>query len=266
MLQIKQISGGYPGFQVLHDLSFSVEKGEFFGIIGPNGSGKTTLLKMMSGLLSPKKGDILLQDKPLRNFTTKELAQKLAVLPQVQSEAFAFTVKETVALGRYAHQKGLFQTRREEDEQIIEKAMIATGIQPFQNKLLHTLSGGERQRVFLAQALAQKPEILLLDEPTNHLDLSFQKELLDKLNRWVREKGLTVISIFHDLNIASLYCDRLLLMDKGRIHTIGKVEDVIQKQTIRTVYHIEVEIYNHPKMPKPQIALLPSPLQMNPSD
>lgn len=257
MLEINRVSGGYPGRQVLKDLSFSVEKGELFGILGPNGSGKTTLLKMISGLLQPEQGEILLQNKPLRYFSAKQLAQKMAVLPQVQSEAFAYTVKETVALGRYAHQKGLFQTNREEDKKLIEEAMMATGVQFFQNQLLQTLSGGERQRVFLAQALAQKPEILLLDEPTNHLDLSFQKELLDQLIRWVREKELTVISIFHDLNIASLYCDRLLLLNKGEVHMIGNGEEVIQKQSIEAVYQTEVEMQDHPKMPKPQMVLLP---------
>lgn len=257
MLEINRVSGGYPGRQVLKDLSFSVEKGELFGILGPNGSGKTTLLKMISGLLQPEQGEILLQNKPLRYFSAKQLAQKMAVLPQVQSEAFAYTVKETVALGRYAHQKGLFQTNREEDKKLIEEAMMATGVQFFQNQLLQTLSGGERQRVFLAQALAQKPEILLLDEPTNHLDLSFQKELLDQLIRWVREKELTVISIFHDLNIASLYCDRLLLLNKGEVHMIGNGEEVIQKQSIAAVYQTEVEMQDHPKMPKPQMVLLP---------
>ncbi|GIN57172.1 putative ABC transporter ATP-binding protein YvrA [Lederbergia ruris] len=257
MLQINRVSGGYPGRQVLKDLSFSVEKGELFGILGPNGSGKTTLLKMISGLLQPEQGEILLQNKPLRYFSAKQLAQKMAVLPQVQSEAFAYTVKETVALGRYAHQKGLFQTNREEDKKIIEEAMMATGVQSFQNQLLQTLSGGERQRVFLAQALAQKPEILLLDEPTNHLDLSFQKELLDQLIRWLREKELTVISIFHDLNIASLYCDRLLLLNKGEVHMIGNGEEVIQKQSIEAVYQTKVEMQDHPKMPKPQMVLLP---------
>ncbi|MBO0991589.1 ABC transporter ATP-binding protein [Bacillus sp. SD088] len=259
MLKIDHISGGYPGHQVLADLSFSVEKGEIFGILGPNGSGKTTLLKMISGLLHPKEGEILLQNRSLKSFTAKELAKKMAVLPQIQSEVFAYTVRETVSLGRYAHQKGLFQaTDRKEDERMIEEAMKATGVYSFQHKLLQSLSGGERQRVFLAQALAQNPEILLLDEPTNHLDLAFQKELLDQLKKWVIERGLTVLSIFHDLNIASLYCDRVLLMDKGNVHAVGNVEEVIQKTSVQKVYQTEVEVQPHPIIPKPQIVLLPN--------
>lgn len=257
MLQIDHISGGYPGHQVLTDLSFSVKRGEIFGILGPNGSGKTTLLKMISGLLHPKEGEILLQNRSLKSFTTKELAIRMAVLPQIQSEVFAYTVRETVSLGRYAHQKGLFQVDRKEDKQMVEEAMKATGVYSFQHKLLQSLSGGERQRVFLAQALAQNPEILLLDEPTNHLDLAFQKELLDQLKKWVIERGLTVLSIFHDLNIASLYCDRVLLMDKGNVHAVGNVEEVIQKPSVQKVYQTEVEVQTHPIIPKPQIVLLP---------
>ena len=258
MLEINHISGGYSSYEVLTDLSFSVKQGEIFGILGPNGSGKTTILKMISGLLRPKHGEILLQNRALQSFAAKELAKKIAVLPQIQSEVFAYTVKETVSLGRYAYQKGLFQTNREEDEQIIEESMKATGVHSFQHKLLHSLSGGERQRVFLAQALTQNPEILLLDEPTNHLDLAFQKELLDQLKNWVQERGLTVISIFHDLNIASLYCDRLLLLDKGKIHALGNVEEVIHKQSIQAVYQTEVEMLAHPTRPKPQTVLLPN--------
>ncbi|GIN69792.1 putative ABC transporter ATP-binding protein YvrA [Bacillus sp. J14TS2] len=259
MLKIDHISGGYPGHQVLADLSFAVEKGEIFGILGPNGSGKTTLLRMISGLLHPKEGEILLQDRSLKSFTAKELAKKMAVLPQIHSEVFAYTVRETVSLGRYAHQKGLFHaTDRKEDKRMIEEAMKATGVYSFQHKLLQSLSGGERQRVFLAQALAQNPEILLLDEPTNHLDLAFQKELLDQLKKWVIERGLTVLSIFHDLNIASLYCDRVLLMDKGNVHAVGNVEEVIQKTSVQKVYQTEVEVQTHPIIPKPQIVLLPN--------
>ncbi len=229
MLEVKGLTGGYVGVDVLNSISFQVGEGELFGILGPNGSGKTTLLQMISGILTPKEGTIYLQNQPLADISIKERAKKMAVLPQLSADFFAYTVKETVELGRYAHQHGLFQSWSAEDEATVVEAMELTGVLRFKNQLLHELSGGERQRVFLAQALAQQPKLLLLDEPTNHLDLSYQKELLDRLKDWTRKRGLTVISIFHDVNLAALYCDRLLLLNRGEIDVIGEPSVVLQE-------------------------------------
>ncbi|MEK3888540.1 ABC transporter ATP-binding protein [Bacillus sp. FSL K6-3431] len=257
MLNVKNISGGYPGNSVLNDVSFTVNSGELFGILGPNGSGKTTLLKMISGLLTPEKGEVFIKGQQISSYTAKELARVAAVLPQVSSEVFAYTVKETVSLGRYAHQSGWLHSRHPDDEVLVHEAMAATGVEKFQNKLLQELSGGERQRVFLAQALAQQPEILLLDEPTNHLDLAYQKELMDQLKNWTRERGLTVVSIFHDLNLAGLYCDRLLLLNRGEVEVLGKPQIVLQEDRIRDVYQTKVVEQFHPQVPQPQVVLLP---------
>lgn len=257
MLKIQQLTGGYMGEAILKDISFEIEKGEFFGILGPNGSGKTTLLKMLSGVLAFSDGNILLKDKPLKQYSARELAKIIAVLPQHSSQAFSYTVKETVSLGRYAHQQGWFQTWSEMDEQIVQQVMEQTGVAQFANQDIQQLSGGERQRVFLAQALAQEPEILLLDEPTNHLDLSFQKELLDRLKGWTNARNLTVISIFHDLNLAGLYCDRLLLMENGEINLDDLPNEVLREERIRTVYKTNIQKHPHPKVPAPQMVLLP---------
>lgn len=258
MLEIKELSGGYTGNLILKNISFQVKQGELFGILGPNGSGKTTLLKMISGILPFERGHILLKEKEITSYSTKELAKMIAVLSQHSTQAFSYTVKETVALGRYAHQTGWFRSWSEEDERVVQEVMRQTGVEAFHDKNIQMLSGGERQRVFLAQALAQEPEILLLDEPTNHLDLSYQKELLDSLKEWTRKKGLTVISIFHDLNLASLYCDRLLLLEKGEIHTADTPNEVVRVEKIKEVYQTEVEKQAHPKIPVPQMVLLPS--------
>ena len=188
ILNVQNLSGGYGNEPVINDVSFQVHKGELFGIIGPNGSGKTTLLKMMSGVQSFTKGSIYVKGEPLKQYSSKQLAKVIAVLSQHSSESFSYSVKETVSLGRYAHQKGFFKEWSKEDEAIVQEVMDWTGVSIFQNQPIQLLSGGERQRVFLAQALAQEPEILLLDEPTNHLDLSYQKELLDLLKKWTREK------------------------------------------------------------------------------
>ncbi|MED3562930.1 heme ABC transporter ATP-binding protein [Bacillus xiapuensis] len=257
MLTVENVSGGYAGEYILKDVSFKVEKGELFGILGPNGSGKTTLLKMLSGILPVQKGEIIINGKRLTEYGSKQLAQMIAVLSQHSSESFSYTVKETVSLGRYAHQKGWFQSWLKEDETIVRRVMEQTGISQFQNKNIQELSGGEKQRVFLAQALAQEPKILLLDEPTNHLDLSYQKELLDLLRQWTRENGLTVISIFHDLNLAGLYCDRLLLLEKGTININHIPNEVLREERIRAVYHTNIQKHPHPKVAAPQMCLLP---------
>lgn len=257
MLDVQQVSGGYSSEAVLEDISFSVEKGELFGILGPNGSGKTTLLKMLSGILPFQEGEIVINGKSLQEYKAKQLAKIIAVLSQHSSQSFSYTVKETVSLGRYAHQKGLFQTWSTADEEVVQKVMNQIGVSRFQNKNIHELSGGEKQRVFLAQALAQEPEILLLDEPTNHLDLSYQKELLDFLKQWTSENGLTVISIFHDLNLAGLYCDRLLLLENGRINIDQIPNEVLREERIRDVYHTDIQKHPHPKVAAPQMVLLP---------
>ncbi|KKK38555.1 iron ABC transporter ATPase [Mesobacillus campisalis] len=257
MLKIEQLTGGYSQTDIIKDVSFSVSRGEMFGILGPNGSGKSTLLKMVSGILAPYSGSISIKGKPIKSYSAKELARIIAVLPQHSSEAFSYSVKETVSLGRYAHQEGWFHTWSGKDEEIVWQVMEQTGVAMFADSLLHELSGGERQRVSLAQALAQEPEILLLDEPTNHLDLSYQKDLLDNLKGWTRNTGLTVISIFHDLNLAGLYCDRLLLLDRGRIKSMDSPNEVLREEQIAQVYQTSIQKQPHPKVPAPQMVLLP---------
>ena len=257
ILNVQNLSGGYGNEPVINDVSFQVHKGELFGIIGPNGSGKTTLLKMMSGVQSFTKGSIYVKGEPLKQYSSKQLAKVIAVLSQHSSESFSYSVKETVSLGRYAHQTGFFKEWSKEDEAIVQEVMDWTGVATFQDQHIQLLSGGERQRVFLAQALAQEPEILLLDEPTNHLDLSYQKELLDLLKKWTRERSLTVVSIFHDLNLAGLYCDTLLLLERGKIKRYDKPNEVLKHEVIEDVYKTKIEKYPHPKVPAPQMVLLP---------
>ncbi|RFU62401.1 adenosylcobinamide amidohydrolase [Peribacillus glennii] len=260
LLKITNVAGGYKEENVLDGISFEVQKGELFGVLGPNGSGKTTLLKMISGVMPFEQGEIMIKGKDINKYTAKELAKSIAVLPQHSAQAFSYTVKETVSLGRYAHQRGWLQSFSPRDEEMVKTAMEQTGISSFEDHHLHELSGGERQRVFLAQALAQEPQILLLDEPTNHLDLSFQKELLDQLKQWSRERQLTVVSIFHDLNLAGLFCDRLLLLENGRINRIGTPIEVLKQERIESVFHTSIEKLAHPTVPKPQMVLLPEEL------
>jgi iron complex transport system ATP-binding protein len=257
MLQVQQISVGYEGKSVVENIEFHVGTGEFFGILGPNGSGKTTLLKALSGILPPTAGTIQLNGKLLNEYSSKELAKMAAVLPQITSHSFSYRVKETVMLGRYPHQNGLFKSVSPLDEEIVQRALRQTGVEALQDRRLDELSGGEKQRVYLAQALAQEPKVILLDEPTNHLDLSYQKNLLELLKKQTREQGLTVISIFHDLNLASLYCDRLIMLNKGETKIVDHPEEVLKEENIREVYDTEVHKQAHPHVAKPQIVILP---------
>lgn len=262
MLHVQQISGGYDDVAYVKDVSFHVEKGEVLGILGPNGSGKSTMLKLISGALPLKSGNVLLQQKSLAAYTSKELAQKLAVLPQLHANTFTHTVREVVALGRYPHQSGFFSTWREEDERAVQQAMAQTSVAKYANVEMEFLSGGEQQRVFVAQALAQRADVLFLDEPTNHLDIAHQRQLLDMVRTEAKLRGLTVVSIFHDMNLAALYCDRLLLMDKGTVRMIGEPHEVLVEAQIEEVYNVDVVTRPHPKEAKPQVTILPSAYEL----
>ncbi|MFC4713124.1 adenosylcobinamide amidohydrolase [Planococcus dechangensis] len=257
MLQIENISGGYGDKKIVDSLSFQVEKGRMLGILGPNGSGKSTLMKLISGVLPPTDGEVRIDGRALADFPAKELARKMAVLPQLHAHAFSHTVRETISLGRYPHQSGWFSSWSEEDEAAVQEAMELMNVSQYETSLIEQMSGGEQQRVFVAQALAQNASILLLDEPTNHLDINHQKELLDTIKKQAIEKELTVISIFHDINLAAMYCDELLLMDGGRIVRIGEPHEVVRTHDVESVYKTRVSNHPHPELPKPQITLLP---------
>lgn len=258
MLQVNNISGGYGQHPVVDDVSFQVGRGKIVGVLGPNGSGKSTLLKMISSIITPTQGEVLLDGKPIESYPTKQLAQKMAVLPQLHANAFSNTVRETVSLGRYPYQRGLFASWSEQDESAVMNAIEATGIRRYIDVDMSQLSGGEQQRVFIAQALAQQSQLLILDEPTNHLDIAHQKQILDLIRQQVDELQLTVLSVFHDINLASLYCDELLLLEDGKIRMFGKPHEVVMQGEIQQVYEAPVTTYAHPELPKPQITMMPS--------
>jgi iron complex transport system ATP-binding protein len=257
MMQVEELSFSYTNEKTIKPISFSVNKGEVFGILGPNGSGKTTLLKLLARTLTPSNGHISMNGRSLSAFSSKEFAQKVAVLPQLVDTTFSYSVKETIKMGRYAHQSGLFSTWSSNDEQIFQQVLHETSLQHLQHKGLQELSGGEQQRVFLARALAQQPQLLLLDEPTNHLDVSYQISLFDGLANLKREQQLTVVAIFHDLNLASLYCDRILLLHEGSIAALGHPKQVMQSSILEKVYDTSIVRKEHPEVAKPMIGLIP---------
>lgn len=257
MLKVDNISGGYGQVPVVKNISFEVKSGTILGILGPNGSGKSTLLKLISGAIPVLAGKVLIDDKPIKAYKTKNLAKKMAVLPQLHANAFSNTVYDAVSLGRYPHQSSFFSSWSEKDEAAVVQAMTQTGILKYRDTQMEFLSGGEQQRVFIAQALAQQSELLLLDEPTNHLDIAHQKQILDMIRQSTVAKNLTVVSVFHDINLASLYCDELLLMENGEIRAYGLPHEVVQEKQIVDVYAANVTTYAHPEIPKPQITMLP---------
>lgn len=256
MIKAINISGGY-GNIVVKNVSLEVKKGEFLGILGPNGSGKSTLLKMLCGILEPMEGSILIDGKNIRDYSRKQLAKKMTMLPQLQRNNFSTTVREAISIGRYPHQSGFFSSWTDEDEKAVENAMIQTDVKKYEYVPMDFLSGGERQRVFIAQALAQCADLLILDEPTNHLDINHQKNLLDLIWKKVKQSSLTVISVFHDMNLASLYCDRLLLMEDGQVKEFGEPHEVLINNKIFDVYNARISTHAHPEQPKPQMTILP---------
>jgi len=258
VIVVEHLSGGYEDVPIVKDISFTVEKGKILGILGPNGSGKSTLLKVMSGILPAVEGTISIDGQSILSYNARALAKKMAVLPQLHANAFSNSVREAISLGRYPHQTGFFSSWSEQDEQAVQHAMLQTGIKRYEHTPMEFLSGGEQQRVFVAQALAQTAEILLLDEPTNHLDIAHQRQILDMVRQEAVECGLTVVMVLHDMNLASLYCDELLLMESGQMRALGAPHEVLIASQIEEIYQARVATYAHPEIPKPQITMMPA--------
>lgn len=239
---------------ILKGVNLSLNPGDFVGVIGPNGSGKSTLIKALSGVLPSSSGIVLLFDRPLDTFPRRDVARRLAVIPQETEITFDFTVSEIVLMGRTPH-LGRFQSLRRRDMDVVEEAMTHTDTLYLKDRLITTLSGGERQRVIIARALAQEPEILLLDEPTSHLDLKHQVEIFDLLHTLNREKGLTILCVTHDINVAATYCQEILLLHEGRIVASGTPETVITSDRIRDVYDVEAIIIPSPAGGHPHVII-----------
>ncbi|SET05113.1 iron complex transport system ATP-binding protein [Salinibacillus kushneri] len=254
MLTVDSVTKHFSEKKVLQDITFQVDKGTCVGIIGPNGSGKSTLLKIISGLLTPTSGEVKCNHKNILHLKQKTIAKKMAVLSQDGLPSSPISVFDTVLMGRYPHIKW-YQRERAHDIEKVQDVLNLTGISHLQNQLLDTLSGGEKQRVAIAKAMVQEPQILLLDEPTTYLDIGHQLNILELVNHWQKETGLTVIMVLHDLNLAAQYSDELILLNQGVIEEIGTNEEVIQKDILERVYETVPEIVMHPKNHVPQILL-----------
>jgi iron complex transport system ATP-binding protein len=240
LLQLESVTFGYGGQPLFADVNLALASEEMVALLGPNGTGKTTLLMLASGTLHPQQGRVLLAGHDLRSLPRRTIARRVAVVPQTFATPFAFTVRELVGLGRTPYLSFL-STETARDRQAIEEALEATGATALAGRIFNELSGGEKQRVVLALALAQQPELLLLDEPTTHLDLKYQIGILELAQRLNRERGITILTTMHDLNLAARYFPRLILFQRG-IVADGPPVEALQSRLLSRVYEVPIEV------------------------
>lgn len=242
---------------VLKNVSLTIESGEVLGILGPNGSGKSTLLKILMRILVPQQGTVEWFGQSHGAFSQADIARHVAFVPQETQQAFPFTINEMVLMGRYPHHNRTWGLGWEgsRDRAVAMQAMRDLDVSHLGTRLITNVSGGERQRAVIARALAQEPEVLLLDEPTAFLDLHHQLDIARIIRRLNRERGLTVVLVSHDLNLASQYCDRLLLLREGEIVTMGSPEEVLAGESLEQVYGCSVLVDRHPQSGRPRVTL-----------
>lgn len=236
MITVEDLCFDYDGTPVLSGIGLVADHGSTLGLIGPNGSGKSTLLRLIYRALRPRGGVVLIDGTPVESLRGKRMAARLAVVTQESSNQVPLTVAEMVLLGRSPY-AGAFQGYTRADRVVAAEAMRRVGVRDFADRAYASLSGGERQRVLIARALAQQADHILLDEPTNHLDIRYQHELLGL----VRELAITTVVVLHDLNLAARYCDRLILLDRGRITAVGSIEEVLTPEVLEPVYQVTVQ-------------------------
>jgi len=254
VVKTERVGFSYENDPVLKDISFETREGEFLGIIGPNGSGKTTLLKIIDGILTAREGFLTINGTDIRKINRRDIAKIVAVVPQDSPVIFSFTVREVILMGRAPH-LGRLSFEEQRDFEIVHKAMELTDTLLFSARGINELSGGERQRVLIARALAQQPQIILLDESTAFLDIKHQIAFFDLMKSLNKTEKLTVITVTHDINLASSFCDRVMLLDKGTIRSIGTPDEVITESTIKEVYETDVLVDRNPQNGLPRVTI-----------
>ncbi len=249
MIKTEHLSFSYENKEILKDINLDFKQGEFVGILGPNGCGKSTLLKNLLRLLEPKSGIISLQDKSLQEYSLKELSRILGFVPQKSGLSMPLSVEDVLYMGRYSHLKNAFSGYSKEDEKKIDEVMELLGIKPFKKRLAQSLSGGEFQRVILARALVSEPKILLLDEPTSALDLNYAVEIMKICQMLTKKLDLLCVMVLHDLNLASLFCQRLLMLKDGVIKYKGSPKELMKKDILHEIYGLKCDIIEHQNCP-----------------
>jgi len=259
-LVLEHLQLAYGRQRVLHDVSVTVGEGEFFIIIGPNGSGKTSLVKVMSGAVRAGQGRVQIFGRPLGSYSGRSLARLVAVVPQIVPVDIPFTVAEVVLMGRSPHLPWL-ALESQQDRELAQRAMHFTRVAALAGRKLDQLSAGERQRVLIARAICQQPRLLVLDEPTSALDLAHQVQIMDLLEQLRHEEGITVVMVSHDLNLAALYADRLLLMKEGSVVSLGEPDEVLTFDTLEQTYGCVLLVDENPLKKVPRVTLVPKKLQ-----
>lgn len=256
ILEVNNLSAGYENGYVVENISFSLEKGEFISILGRNGSGKSTLIKGLQGLLKNASGEVRVGGDDLFYLKRRQIAKRIAYVPQIFDFTFEFSVSEIISMGRYVHQ-GRLEGVSALDSRFLEEVMSTTQIAHLQDKKIAHLSGGERQRVFIARALAQDTPLLFLDEPSSHLDINYQIEIYQILKSLQEEKGKTILCTEHNINLAIPYSQRIIFLKEGRIHSQGPPQELITQNNIREVFQADVEIRENIYSRLPEISLVP---------
>ena len=241
-LKVKDVEFSYGSVPILKDVCIELATSEMLGVVGPNGAGKSTLIRCIDRILAPQKGNILLDERDIKEMRLMELAKKMGYIPQSTSRVFPATVFDTVLMGRRPH---LGWRSSEKDTEKVLEMLQMLNIEEFAMRDINELSGGQQQKVFIARALTQEPDVLLLDEPTSNLDIRHQLEVMDIIKNIVREKGIAAIMAIHDLNLASRYADRIIMMNSGKIFAAGDPVSVLTSDNIKWVYGVEAEVNNN---------------------
>lgn len=249
-IETKNLDIAYDDSLIVKELNMQIPEGKITSIIGANGCGKSTILKAVGRILKPKKGVVHLSGQDISKLPTKEIAKKMAILPQTPTAPSGLTVGELVAYGRFPHQKG-FGNLTEEDKRIVKWALTATKLSEFERREVDALSGGQRQRVWIAMALAQQTDLILLDEPTTYLDLAHQLEVLKLLYELNRNQKCTIVMVLHDLNLAARFSDYIIAIQKGAIIEHGAPEEVMTPEVLRKTFNINADVVIEPKSNRP---------------
>ncbi len=248
LYNVADVSFAYDSVLVINDLSLNLQKGKFYGIVGPNGCGKTTLLDLLIGNRTPKSGSIFFMGKPVNSYRHSDLARRIGLVPQEFNTGFGYTVEEVVLMGRHPYIRR-FASPSSDDWYHVKRAMNTIGISELKDRYTNELSGGQKQRAVVARALAQDTDVLIFDEATSSLDVKYTLQIFNVARRLARQDNRTIIAVIHNLNLAAAYCDEIVFMKDGGVHQFGPTEEVMNPETILNVFGVTTEVtrdpYNH---------------------